>query len=67
MKVCRFDDGRLGLIQKDEVVDVTGVLDALPARRWPFPIHDEMIANFSPFVRRSRPRQRRGKGIRWRA
>ena len=47
MKVCRFDDGRLGLIQKDEVVDVTGVLDALPARRWPFPIHDEMIANFS--------------------
>jgi 2,4-diketo-3-deoxy-L-fuconate hydrolase len=47
MRVCRFNDGRFGLIQEDEVVDVTSVLDALPACRWPFPMHDEMIANFS--------------------
>src|SRR3954466_7870651 len=47
MRVCRFDEGRFGLIQKDEVVDGTSVLDALPARRWPFPMHDEMIAHFS--------------------
>ena len=29
MRVCRFNEGRFGLIQKDEVVDVTSVLDAL--------------------------------------
>jgi 2,4-diketo-3-deoxy-L-fuconate hydrolase len=47
MRVCRFNDGRFGLVQKDEVVDVTSALDALPMRRWPFPMHDEMIASFS--------------------
>ncbi len=47
MKICRFDDGRLGVVQNHEVIDVTRVLDALPARHWPFPMHDEFIAHFA--------------------
>ena len=29
MKLCRFDDDRLGLVQGDELVDVTAALEAL--------------------------------------
>ena len=29
MKICRFDDRRLGLVEGDEVVDVSAALDAL--------------------------------------
>jgi len=30
MRLCRFGDNRLGLVQEDHVVDVTAVLDRLP-------------------------------------
>ena len=67
MRVCRFNEGRFGLIQKDEVVDVTSVLDALPARRWPFPNQDEMIANFSTLRPAIEAAAAKGKRRRWRA
>ena len=44
MKLCRFDD-RLGLVTGDRVLDVTAALAALPARRYPFPHGDMMIAH----------------------
>ena len=37
MKLCRFDDDRLGLVDGSDVLDVSASLDALPARRWPQP------------------------------
>ncbi len=45
MKICRFDDHRLGLVEGDEVIDVSAALDALPAQSWPYPPGDALIAN----------------------
>jgi 2-keto-4-pentenoate hydratase/2-oxohepta-3-ene-1,7-dioic acid hydratase in catechol pathway len=44
MRICRFNGDRLGVVDKDEVVDVTAVLDVLPAQRYPLPQHDLFIA-----------------------
>ncbi len=45
MKICRFDDDRLGLVDGDDVLDVTEALDAIPPMRWPLPQGDPLIAN----------------------
>lgn len=45
MKLARFDDQRLGVVLDEEIADVTGVLDHLPTRRWPFPPGDDLIAH----------------------
>ena len=44
MRLCRFDDDRLGLVTGGQVRDVTAVVERLPARRWPFPKGDPLIA-----------------------
>lgn len=44
MKLCRFDDDRLGVVAGDAVHDVTAVLDRLPALRASFPTFDPVIA-----------------------
>ena len=46
MRLCRFDDDRLGLVEGDRVRDVTAALEALPALRWPLPPGDPLIAGF---------------------
>jgi 2,4-didehydro-3-deoxy-L-rhamnonate hydrolase len=43
MRLCRFDDDRLGVVTGEEVRDVTPVIARLPARRWPFPKGDPLI------------------------
>lgn len=43
MRICRFNDNRLGLVIGDEIADVTPVMDQLPAFRWPLPRHDVLI------------------------
>ncbi len=50
MKICRFDKNRIGLIEGDEVVDVTQALDLLPQMRYPLPRHDPMIAHLDQLV-----------------
>lgn len=46
MRICRFDDDRLGLVIGDEVADVSGVAQAAPpVRPWPLPAGDWLIAN----------------------
>ena len=46
MKICRFDDDRIGLVQEDNsVLDVTGALDVLPLMKWPVPLGDAFILN----------------------
>lgn len=48
MKICRFDDNRLGAVlagQQPEVLDVTEALDVLPALRYPFPVSDQLISH----------------------
>ena len=44
MRLCRFDDDRLGVVTGNEVRDVTTLIERLPARRWPFPKGDPLIA-----------------------
>lgn len=45
MKICRYNDNRLGLVEGNEIKDVTAALDVLPAARYPFPTHDLLIAH----------------------
>ena len=47
MRICRFNGGRLGVVQDDVVHDVTQVLDLLPAQRYPLPQMDLMIASLA--------------------
>jgi 2-keto-4-pentenoate hydratase/2-oxohepta-3-ene-1,7-dioic acid hydratase in catechol pathway len=44
MRLCRFDDNRLGVVIGSEVRDVTPVVARLPAQRWPLPKGDPLVA-----------------------
>ena len=44
MKICRYDDDRVGVVVGDEVFDVTQTLAALPALLYPVPPGDALIA-----------------------
>ena len=44
MRICRFAESRIGLVEGNEVIDVTAVLEALPQVRWPLPRGDMLIA-----------------------
>ena len=46
MKICRFDNNRLGIVQGDEVLDVTKALEAIPEQSWPLAQGDPLILNF---------------------
>lgn len=52
MKICRFNDNRLGVIDGHEVVDVTRALDAIPRYGYPLPAFDPLIANFDNVLQR---------------
>ena len=45
MKLCRFDDNRLGLVEEDMVADVSSAIDVIPAQKWPLETGDPLIAN----------------------
>lgn len=44
MKICRFDENKLGVVRHGEIYDVTSALDVLPAMRYPLPLGDPFIA-----------------------
>jgi 2-keto-4-pentenoate hydratase/2-oxohepta-3-ene-1,7-dioic acid hydratase in catechol pathway len=54
MRLCRFDDDRLGLVEEHDVVDVTSALDVLPARRWPLAPGDALVAGLEAVLARAR-------------
>jgi len=54
MKLCRFGDHRLGVVEGDHVRDVTAALDVLPEYRYPLPRHDVLIANLDQVAARAR-------------
>ena len=54
MRICRFDDDRLGLVKGDEVLDVTAALEAIPQQRWPLAPGDPLIANLDRVLERVR-------------
>ena len=43
MRLCRFGNGRVGVVDGDAVRDVTAALDTLPSYRHPLPCHDVLI------------------------
>lgn len=45
MRLCRFDEDRLGVVDGQSVRDVSAILDRLPAVRWPLPPGDLLIAH----------------------
>jgi 2-keto-4-pentenoate hydratase/2-oxohepta-3-ene-1,7-dioic acid hydratase in catechol pathway len=54
MRFCRFDDGRLGLVEGAIVRDVTTALEVLPRFSYPLPQHDIFIANLDAVATRAR-------------
>lgn len=52
MKICRFDDNRLGLVEGDVLRDVTAALDVLPRYGYPLPQFDPLIANLGALTAR---------------
>jgi 2-keto-4-pentenoate hydratase/2-oxohepta-3-ene-1,7-dioic acid hydratase in catechol pathway len=51
MRLCRFDDNRLGLVNGRTVRDVSAALDVLPAFRYPLPAGDVLISNLEQLTR----------------
>src|SRR5712692_3473383 len=54
MRLCRFGDGRLGIVEGSSVRDVTAALEVLPSYRYPLPAHDVLIANLEKITERVR-------------
>jgi 2-keto-4-pentenoate hydratase/2-oxohepta-3-ene-1,7-dioic acid hydratase in catechol pathway len=54
MRLCRFGEGRLGIVDGAAVRDVTAALDVLPDYRYPLPPFDPLIAHLSKVVERAR-------------
>ena len=51
MKLCRFNETRLGLVEDGTVADVTAALDALPEARWPLPARGDLLIRHLGAVR----------------
>jgi 2-keto-4-pentenoate hydratase/2-oxohepta-3-ene-1,7-dioic acid hydratase in catechol pathway len=45
MKICRYNDARLGVVKGESVFDVSEALDTLRPASYPFPRHDVLIEN----------------------
>ena len=43
MKICRFNDNRIGVVRDDGVHDVSAILDKFAPVRYPFPLGDQLI------------------------
>lgn len=52
MRLCRYDDNRLGLVQDGRVFDVSAALDAIASSTYPLPRFDPLIANLDEIRRR---------------
>jgi 2,4-didehydro-3-deoxy-L-rhamnonate hydrolase len=45
VKLCRFNNNQIGLVEGDQVLDVSAALEALPSYRYPLPKGDVFIEN----------------------
>ncbi|MDX3908090.1 MAG: fumarylacetoacetate hydrolase family protein [Pigmentiphaga sp.] len=54
MQLCRFNEGRLGVVQGAQVRDVTEALDELPAYRYPLPGFDPLVAHLGEVMATAR-------------
>ena len=63
MKICRYDDDRVGLVQDDGIHDVTSVLSELANFSYPLPKHDPFIAKLASLKESIRQAGKRSKAI----
>ncbi len=63
MKLCRFDDNRLGLIENGHIADVTAAVSSLPPLSWPAPHGDHLIRNFGAVRDRIRAEAKAGQRV----
>jgi 2-keto-4-pentenoate hydratase/2-oxohepta-3-ene-1,7-dioic acid hydratase in catechol pathway len=54
MRLCRFNEGRLGVVEEGNVRDVTAALDILPSYRYPLPSFDVLVANLDQVTARAK-------------
>ena len=47
MRFCRFNEGRLGIVDGADIRDVTAALDVLPSYRYPLPGYDVLVAHLA--------------------
>jgi 2-keto-4-pentenoate hydratase/2-oxohepta-3-ene-1,7-dioic acid hydratase in catechol pathway len=62
MRICRFDRDRLGIVDRNDVIDVSEAIEALPAHRWPYPPGDPLIVHWDNI--RARVEQLAARGVR---
>jgi 2,4-didehydro-3-deoxy-L-rhamnonate hydrolase len=43
LKICRFEDNRVGIVRDNQVFDVSEIGGQLPSCRWPYPLGDQFI------------------------
>jgi 2,4-diketo-3-deoxy-L-fuconate hydrolase len=43
VKLCRFDQNRLGLVDGEQIADVSAALDVIPSACYPFPSADQLV------------------------
>lgn len=55
MRLCRYGDGHVAIVDGSSVKDVTAALDVLPSYRYPLPSFDVLIANLDKVIERARP------------
>jgi 2-keto-4-pentenoate hydratase/2-oxohepta-3-ene-1,7-dioic acid hydratase in catechol pathway len=63
MKICRYDDNRIGLVQDDGIHDVTAVLAELGTFGYPLPKFDPFIARLGALKDRILETAKRAKPI----
>ena len=54
MKLCRYDNDRLGIVEGAEVLDVSEALYAIAPQRWPYRHGDALIASLPAVLERAR-------------
>lgn len=54
MRLCRFDDNRLGIVDGSIVRDVTAALDVVPTQGYPYPTHDALVEHLDRVLNRAR-------------
>jgi 2,4-didehydro-3-deoxy-L-rhamnonate hydrolase len=59
MHLCRFENNRLGLVEDDQVFDVSEALKLLPQPGWPYPSGDPLIIHLDRIKEAARQARRR--------
>ena len=63
MKICRYDDNRIGLVQADGIHDVTAAASELGTFTYPLPKYDPFIASLSRLRKKLEDTARSSKAI----